>query len=249
MDIYLVDDHALLRDSLRSLLVARGHRVVGQASSARQAIAALEGLNPDVVLLDMQLGSSPELPTGMAVLQALQTMGHRARVLVLTMWGAPRHVSQALQAGAMGYALKGISADELYLALQRVHEGQRYLSPELAGLPGLPPLVEAAPVAPSSDAPSSTAAPADPPPNQAPNQAPNPPALTETEALQSLSARERQILLLVVQGHSSSAIAVQLDISPKTVESYRSRLMAKLALGDVPALVRWAVRNGLLLVG
>jgi two-component system, NarL family, invasion response regulator UvrY len=52
-----------------------------------------------------------------------------------------------------------------------------------------------------------------------------------------------------VQGHSSSAIGAQLGLSPKTVESYRSRLMDKLALGDVPALVHCAVRNGLLLVG
>jgi two-component system, NarL family, invasion response regulator UvrY len=234
MDIYLVDDHALLRDSLRSLLVARGHRVVGEASSAVQAIAELQALNPDLVLLDMQLGKSPALPTGLAVLQALQAMRHRARVLVLTMWAAPRHVSQALQAGATGYALKGISADELHRALQCVQQGQRYLSPELAGLPELQ---AQGPAAEGTAWPGGNAA------------ATHPHQLTEAEALQSLSSRERQILLLVVQGHSSSAIGAQLELSPKTVESYRSRLMDKLALSDVPALVHWAVRNGLLLVG
>jgi DNA-binding NarL/FixJ family response regulator len=61
----------------------------------------------------------------------------------------------------------------------------------------------------------------------------------------SLSARERQVLVMVARGASSSAIGQQLHLSPKTVDSYRSRLMAKLELADVPALVRWAIREGL----
>jgi two-component system, NarL family, invasion response regulator UvrY len=111
-----------------------------------------------------------------------------------------------------------VSADELELALQTVYAGQRYLSPELAGVAGL----QAAPAEGAATMP------------------------TEAAALQSLSARELQILMLVVQGSSSSSIGLQLGLSPKTIESYRSRLMDKLALADVTALVRWAVRNGLL---
>lgn len=62
--------------------------------------------------------------------------------------------------------------------------------------------------------------------------------------LAALSARERQVLLSVVRGRSSSAIGAQLELSPKTVDSYRSRLMTKLGVADVPALVRLAVREG-----
>ncbi|MCL4184490.1 MAG: response regulator transcription factor [Burkholderiaceae bacterium] len=62
----------------------------------------------------------------------------------------------------------------------------------------------------------------------------------------TLSPRERQIVTMVVQGQSSAAIGQQLHLSPKTVDTYRSRLMAKLNVGDVPSLVRLAIRNGLI---
>lgn len=61
----------------------------------------------------------------------------------------------------------------------------------------------------------------------------------------ALSPRERQIAVMVCRGASSAEIGAQLHLSPKTVDTYRSRLMAKLGLSDVPALVRWAVREGL----
>lgn len=72
--------------------------------------------------------------------------------------------------------------------------------------------------------------------------------LTETQAspLELLSPRERQILVMVARGASSSAIGEELHLSPKTVDTYRSRLMAKLNLGDVSAVVRWAIRQGLI---
>lgn len=66
------------------------------------------------------------------------------------------------------------------------------------------------------------------------------------DPLETLSPRERQILTLVVQGRSSAAIGTTLHLSPKTVDTYRSRLMSKLGVADVPALVRLAIRNGLI---
>lgn len=62
----------------------------------------------------------------------------------------------------------------------------------------------------------------------------------------TLSPRERQILVMVASGKSSAAIGDELHLSPKTVDTYRSRLMAKLELADVPALVRWAIREKLI---
>jgi two-component system invasion response regulator UvrY len=66
------------------------------------------------------------------------------------------------------------------------------------------------------------------------------------DRMAGLSPRERQILTLVVSGHSSAAIGERLHLSPKTVDTYRSRLMSKLGVGDVPALVRLAIRSGLI---
>ncbi|HUQ26964.1 MAG TPA: response regulator transcription factor [Usitatibacter sp.] len=69
-------------------------------------------------------------------------------------------------------------------------------------------------------------------------------ARSATSPLESLSKREREILQLVVEGHSSAEIARALALSPKTVDTYRSRLMQKLGLEDVPALVKFAVQHG-----
>jgi len=69
---------------------------------------------------------------------------------------------------------------------------------------------------------------------------------TDAERGSTLSPRERQILVMVASGKSSAAIGQVLHLSPKTVDTYRSRLMAKLGLADVPALVRWAIREKLI---
>lgn len=68
----------------------------------------------------------------------------------------------------------------------------------------------------------------------------------DLDAVSQLSARERQVVTLVVRGRSSVEIGEQLHLSPKTVDTYRSRLMAKLGVADVPALVRLAIRSGLI---
>ena len=69
---------------------------------------------------------------------------------------------------------------------------------------------------------------------------------TDAERGDTLSPRERQILVMVASGKSSAAIGEELHLSPKTVDTYRSRLMAKLKLPDLPALVRWAIREQLI---
>lgn len=70
------------------------------------------------------------------------------------------------------------------------------------------------------------------------------PKTSSSSPLASLSARERQVLQLVVEGRSSAQIALQIHLSPKTVETYRSRLMKKLGVADLPALVKFAVQHG-----
>lgn len=69
---------------------------------------------------------------------------------------------------------------------------------------------------------------------------------SQEDALATLSPRERQIIVMVVKGQSSAAIGEALHLSPKTVDTYRSRLMTKLGITDLPALVRWAIRAGLI---
>lgn len=205
--VYLVDDHALMRDGLRTLLVAEGHVVVGESAEPGHAAGEIVRLSPQLVLLDLHLG----LRFGFELLVDLQRRKSEARTIVLTMSARPRHVVEALKMGAMGYVLKGSSASELLQAMASVMQGRRYLGAEVADLAAR--------------------------------------GLTEVDpgaALLSLSPRERQVIVLVARGRSSSEIGAALHLSPKTVDSYRSRLMSKIGAGDVPALVRFAIRTGLI---
>jgi DNA-binding NarL/FixJ family response regulator len=206
-DVYLVDDHAILRDGLRSVLMAAGHRVAGESADPTQALSEIQRLAPAVLLLDLNLGQR----SGFELLTELQRRKLEVRTIVLTMSAQPRHVAEALRLGAAGYVLKGSAAAELLRAIGVVLQGQRFLGGDVADLAVR--------------------------------------GLTEPDAgvaLDSLSARERQIILLVVRGSSSTEIGAALHLSPKTVDSYRSRLMTKLGVGDVPALVRLAIRAGLI---
>lgn len=206
-DLYLVDDHAMLREGLTAVLKAAGHHVVGQSGDPTVALADIQRLAPQIVLLDLHLG----LRSGFELLSELQRRSISVRTLVLTMSVQPRHVAEAMRLGAMGYMLKGAPSAELLRAIDTLMAGQRYLAGDVADLAvqGLT-------------------------------------ARSDREALDSLSVRERQIVELVVRGKSSSEIGELLHLSPKTVDSYRSRLMAKIGAADVPALVCFAIRAGLI---
>lgn len=206
-DIYLVDDHAMLRDGLKAVLEDAGHRVVGESADPTAALADIVRLSPSVVLLDLHLG----LRSGFELLEQLVQRKSSARVVMLTMSAQPRHVAEAMRLGAFGYVLKGSPAQEVLQAVQSVVAGRKHLGGPVAQL-----AVEG--LTQSDDA----------------------------HPLDALSVRERQVIQLVVQGHTSAAIGEQLHLSPKTVESYRSRLMAKLGVSDLPALVRLAIREGLI---
>ncbi len=209
-DVYLVDDHALVRDGLRAVLQAAGHRISGESAQPTEALARIQALAPQIVLLDLNLGPH----TGFELLQALQRRKLSARTISVTMSAQPGHVAEAFRLGAAGYLLKGSPASELLDAIGAVLEGRRYLGHDVTE-----PLVR--------DADD---------------------LLDDETSLNSLSARERQILILVSRGSSSAAIGLQLHLSPKTVDSYRSRLMAKIGAADVPALVRFAIRTELVSV-
>lgn len=204
--VYLVDDHAVVRQGLRALLEQAGHPVLGDSGDFTQSLSDVQRLEPDVVLLDLNLGDR----SGLELLAELGRRKCKARCLMLTMSTQPQHVSQALQLGAIGYVLKGSPSDDLLSALQSAAQSQRHLSPAVADL-ALQALVSG---------------PGDDP-------------------FAQLSMRERQVVQMVVNGRSSAAIAEILHVSPKTVDSYRSRLMAKLGAADITALVKLAMRHGL----
>jgi two-component system, NarL family, invasion response regulator UvrY len=205
--LYLVDDHAMVRDGLRAVLEGAGHQVLGEADEPTRALGELLKLEPDVLLLDIHLGGR----SGLELLAELQRRHLPVRVVVLTMSSQPHHLAEALRLGAAGYVLKGSPASEVLRAIDTVRAGRRYLGTEVADM-ALQVLTGEA----------------------------------GSDPFGGLSPRERQIVVMVAQGHSSARIGQQLHLSPKTVDTYRSRLMAKLGVPDMAALVRYAVRHGLL---
>ena len=133
------------------------------------------------------------------------------KVIILSMYSTVEHIFRALQAGAMGYLLKGSAGSEVVEAVRAVRAGRRYLTRKVSDV-----VVDGYVREHRASSP-----------------------------LESLSPREREVMLLVVEGRSSREIADALHLSPKTVETHRSRLMEKLGVENVVGLVKFAVQHGL----
>lgn len=128
MRILLVDDHAIVRDGLKRLLLASFPHEVREAADGEEALAVLHDTPIDLVILDLNL---PGLG-GVELLRRIIPMRPRARILVFSMHAEPLYVTRALEAGAAGYISKNIAPDELIVAVQRVAAGGRYIEQEIA---------------------------------------------------------------------------------------------------------------------
>jgi DNA-binding NarL/FixJ family response regulator len=126
--VFLVDDHAMFRAGVRAELGAYVD-VVGEASTVAQAVTAIAGLEPDVVLLDVHMPDGG----GRAVLDAVRRSHPQVRFLALSVSDAAEDVIGLIRAGARGYVTKTISPEDLAAAIRRVAEGDAVFSPRLAG--------------------------------------------------------------------------------------------------------------------
>ncbi|GGJ34491.1 response regulator [Deinococcus roseus] len=127
--VLLVDDHALFRQGIKSLLESEGDiRVIGEASNGREAIRFAAETKPDLILMDIQM---PELD-GVKACQSILEIDPEARVIMITMYRQDSYVFEALKAGARGYVLKDADASTLIDAIRRVAEGEALLNADLA---------------------------------------------------------------------------------------------------------------------
>lgn len=145
--ILIADDHAIVREGLRSLISTEpGLELVAEASNGVEAVHKVRALKPDVILLDMMM---PRLD-GLGAIQEIIQEFPDARILVLTSFAEDDKVLPAIKAGALGYLLKDSSPQELLLAIQNVARGEASLHPtiarklmrELNQPPGLPPTTD-----------------------------------------------------------------------------------------------------------
>lgn len=154
--------------------------------------------------------------SGLDALQAWCAAFPHVQILILSMHATADYVLAALKLGAKGYLLKDAAAEELELALRALSRQESYLSP------GISQLVIQSAIIPKAPLP------------------------TDTDKASELTPRQNEILRLLARGCSTRMIAEGLGISIKTVETHRSQIMDRLNLHDVPSLVLYAIRTGLI---
>lgn len=153
---------------------------------------------------------------GIEAIRQLRRTRPRVRTIALTMHDDPAYLRSVLSAGGSGYVVKRAADSELLAAIRAVREGRSFVSPMLEEAEAAEP-----PTTPQVSGVADT-------------------------ALARLSARERQVLVLLAHGHTHSEMAEQLGISVKTVETHRARLSEKVGLKSRADLVRLALEAGLL---
>jgi NarL family two-component system response regulator LiaR len=127
--VLLVDDHAVVRSGLSAFLLAFDDlKLVGEAGSGEEAVRLCAGLLPDVVLMDLVMPGMD----GAQATRAIRAECPHVQVVALTSFKENELVQGALEAGAIGYLLKNVSADELADAIRKAHAGRATLAPEAA---------------------------------------------------------------------------------------------------------------------
>jgi two-component system, NarL family, response regulator LiaR len=127
--VMLVDDHAVVREGLRTFLELQdGIEVVGEAEDGRQAVDEAERLKPDVILMDLVM---PVLD-GVGAMRELRRRQPKSRVIVLTSFAEDDRLLPAIQAGAAGYLMKNVQPKELARAVRAAHNGEALLDPAVA---------------------------------------------------------------------------------------------------------------------
>jgi DNA-binding NarL/FixJ family response regulator len=121
--ILIVDDHPIMRFGIASIVSSGGMTVLGQAGTGGEAIRVHRQLRPDVTLMDLRL---PDM-SGVEAIRQIRVSSPDAKFVVLTTYEGDEDIHQALEAGASGYLIKGMSHDILLKALNHVHRGGRYL--------------------------------------------------------------------------------------------------------------------------
>ncbi|HEY0733806.1 MAG TPA: response regulator transcription factor [Herpetosiphonaceae bacterium] len=205
--VLLVDDQKLIRQGIQTLLELEPDlEVVGTAENGRDAIAAVERLRPDVVLMDVRM---PEMD-GVAATRLLSERFPQAGVIILTTFDDDEYVFEGLKAGARGYLLKDVSSDDIAAAVRTVAAGGALIQPSIARKV----VAEFSRLAAGPIGNGATSAPpADP-------------------LVQPLTDRELDVLRALASGLSNREIADKLVITEGTVKNHVSNLLAKLDVRD-----------------
>jgi DNA-binding NarL/FixJ family response regulator len=216
--VLLVDDQALIRAGFRMILDAEEDiEVVGECADGEQALDSVKRLKPDVVLMDIRM---PEMDGIEATRRIVQADGDPpVRVLMLTTFDLDEYVYDALRAGASGFLLKDVPAEQLVEGIRLVARGDALVAPSVTRR-----LIHEF---------SRTARP----------HRELPPALED------LTPREAEVFRLLARGLSNSEIAAELVVSETTVKTHVARILMKLGVRDRVQAVVLAYESGVVAPG
>lgn len=216
MRVLLVDDHHLFLEGLRNLLAAQGIEVAGVAYDGLEALAAARRVQPDVILMDIQMPRCD----GVTATRLIKAEMPACRIVMLTMSEDEQDLFEAIKSGASGYLLKRLDAAQLFAYLADLQAGQPPFSPGLAQK-----LLDEFARQGNRSAPP------------APGPAAEDPAL---------SARQVQILTLVTQGLTYREVGDAIGISERTVKYHMAEILEQLHLQNRAQVIAFAAQRGLL---
>ncbi|MFZ5858059.1 MAG: response regulator [Chloroflexota bacterium] len=214
--VVIVDDHPLFTDGLRSMLAVRGMQVIGVAKDGLEAQEVVRALKPDLTLMDINM---PRM-NGLEATRRIKEDMPEAKIVMLTTSASESDLFEALRAGASGYLLKGMSANELFLTLNEVARGEAEFSAEMAQKI----LAEF----PSTDG------------TQEENGHSKPAAETDL-----LTGRQTEILRLVANGLMYKEIGERLFLTERTVKYHMGEILARLQLKGRREAEEYAKNRGI----
>jgi two-component system, NarL family, invasion response regulator UvrY len=205
--VLLTDDHALVRTGIRRLLEdSKQVVIVGEADCGEDGIKLAQELEPDVILMDVNMPGIGGVEACRRILQR----NPKQKIIVLTVHGEQTFPKRMLEIGAKGYLTKECGVDEMLEAIRQVNNGGAYIAPSIAQQLALSLL---------------------------PGNEHNP--------IDLLSRREFQVMLMISHGLTNAEISDKLCLSPKTISTYRLRLLEKLGAQNEVDLIKIAVEQGM----
>ncbi|MBT3204358.1 MAG: response regulator [Gammaproteobacteria bacterium] len=205
--VLLTDDHALVRTGIKRLLEdSQQVEIIGEADSGEASLILSQELNPDVILMDVNMPGIGGVEASRRILQR----DPEQKIIILTIHTEQTFPKRLLEIGAKGYLTKECNINEMILAIKQVNNGGSYIEPRIAQQLALSLL---------------------------PGNSENP--------VDKLSRREFQVMLMISHGLSNIEISEKLCLSPKTVSTYRSRLLEKLNAHNEVDLIKIAVEQGM----
>ena len=221
MRVLVVDDHRLMSEGVSNLLVVHGIEVLGVASDGLEAIALMQELNPDVILMDIRMPRCD----GLSATRQIKALRPEIKILMLTTSAEDQDLFEAVKSGASGYLLKSISGHDFIEALHGLEHGTPPFSPGLASR-----LL-------SEFAKRSS-------PEEVLSEVTSRPKDSEAQT-NGLTERQTEVLRLVAQGLTYREVGERLSLSERTVRFHMTEIISRLHLQNRNQVLMYAGKLGL----